>query len=122
MIIELTCEELEFVEQYLETAQWADPAEDEWFDDDGVAIGVPVLCPTWEREAIIDCLAFLSKFECYMGEGMIKAAAHDLYLSRNGHGTGFWDNHDLRYPSWLAEKMQRFAEALGEHTTMYDVE
>tara|TARA_S200002703_G_scaffold53202_1_gene45960 strand:+ start:763 stop:1116 length:354 start_codon:yes stop_codon:yes gene_type:complete len=116
MELELTDAEMSFVDQYIATAEWADPAEPEYYTDPDKV----VRCPAWEREAILDCLAFWSKFEVYLAEPT--QAAHDLYLSRNGHGTGFWDDNGENYQSWLAPKMQAFAEALGEHQIQYEEE
>ena len=118
MIVELTYEEREFFQQYLETAEWADPPEEDWYTD----LDKVTLCPTWEREALLDCLAFYSKFSVFLGHDQIEHAAHDFYLSRNGHGTGFWDDGGENYPTWMAERMQRFSEAMGEHQIMYEEE
>lgn len=38
---------------------------------------------------------------------------HDLWLSRNGHGTGFWDrNYDGE--DWIGEQLDKAAHKLGE--------
>lgn len=115
--IELSASELEFVEQYMDTAVFADPPEEELF----VNADDVVTCPAWEREAVIDCLHFHSKYEMYLSDEMLEQAAHDLYLSRNGHGIGFWDNYkENKYPDWLASKMQQTAESMGEHQVQYE--
>jgi len=118
MELRLTPEEQAFVQQYIETAEWVDPPVEGWY----LNLSNVVRCPVWEREAIIDCLHFYSKYEVYLGAEDIEHAAHDLYLSRNGHGSGFWDNSDLRYPMDYAEKMQRTAEAMGEHKIQFEEE
>ena len=38
------------------------------------------------------------------------AAGHDFWLTRNGHGCGFWDR-DL--PGTLGEELSKLAEAAG---------
>ena len=115
--IELTADERDFVQQYIETALWCDPAEPEFFVDPDKAVP----CPYWEREAVIDCLAFYSKFGIYLNGERLDQAAHDLYLTRNGAGTGFWDNYkECKYPEWLAQSMDAYAKAMGEHMAMYE--
>lgn len=39
---------------------------------------------------------------------------HDLWFTRNGHGTGFWDNPRV-YGTAQAELFTAFAKAQGEH-------
>lgn len=39
---------------------------------------------------------------------------HDLWLTRNHHGTGFWDRPEL-YGSERAALFTRLAHAMGEH-------
>jgi hypothetical protein len=114
MELKLTSDELVFVASYIETAEWADSPDDTLCVDPGKV----VICPDWEREAVIDCLAFWSRWQCYLSEP--SQAAHDFYLSRNGHGTGFWDDNGEHYPTWLADKMQAYAEAMGEHQIQYE--
>jgi len=39
--------------------------------------------------------------------------AHDFWLTRSGHGTGFWDRPE-KYGELLAEKLSDIAESFGE--------
>lgn len=39
---------------------------------------------------------------------------HDLWLTRNGHGVGFWDRPEV-YGEQLAELFTRISHAMGEH-------
>jgi len=39
---------------------------------------------------------------------------HDLWLTRNGHGTGFWDREDV-YGAENARALTLMARAMGEH-------
>lgn len=114
MELKLTSDELVFVDSYIETAEWADSPDDTLCVDPGKV----VICPDWEREAVIDCLAFWSRWQCYLSGP--SQAAHDFYLSRNGHGAGFWDDNGEHYSDWLADKMQAYAEAMGEHQIQYE--
>jgi hypothetical protein len=54
-----------------------------------------------------DCAAFLAKFRDMLAEqpGDAEQAGHDLWLTRNGHGTGFWDRGD---DVWTAEARKAF--------------
>ncbi len=42
------------------------------------------------------------------------AFGHDLALTRNGHGTGFWDRDREGLPRVLGEALTRICESLGE--------
>ena len=101
--ITLTDKEANFLEQYLDTAFWVADIEPQELDED---------C---HREATIECLAFLSLIDCYLNDDNRQQAAHDFYLSRNGHGTGFWDRPKAY--SYIignyADKFQAIAEGFG---------
>ena len=117
MIIDLTENEELFIQQYKEAAEWADPPEGDET--------VPSL--SWERQVLIDCLYFHSRYGFYIEyephNVRLEDVAIDLYLSRSGHGTGFWDNYkERKYPEWLAEMMQKTAEHMGAHQIEYDIE
>jgi hypothetical protein len=43
-----------------------------------------------------------------------KQLGHDLWLTRNGHGTGFWDRPEV-YGADRADLFTRIATAMGEH-------
>ncbi len=103
LTLELTNREADFLEQYLETAFWVAGIESQEMDED---------C---HREAAIDCLAFLSRVDCYLNDENRQQAAHDFYLSRNGHGAGFWDRPKV-YSYTIgnyADKFQAIAESFG---------
>jgi hypothetical protein len=59
------------------------------------------------RSSYLDCMVFYAFTACYLpdSEGSIEQAGHDFWLSRNGHGTGFFDRD---YPE--AELLQKLAE------------
>lgn len=85
MTIELTQKELTFWHAYkkamyfTETGDVDQPGSDCELDE------------TFERESIIDCLAFYNRVACYLSDDEIEQAGHDFWLTRNGHGAGFWD-------------------------------
>ena len=71
------------------------------------------------RESVIDCLAFYSRIECYLSNDNISQAGHDFWLTRNGHGTGFWDRPEI-YGEYKAEMFTKIAESFGEAYAVYD--
>ena len=88
-----------FIEGYVECLLWIGTNErgeplDDLFDVDDIA-------PEAMREIETDCGAFMhdnaadleryaDERDCPMGQAM-DHAGHDFALTRNGHGTGFWD-------------------------------
>ena len=47
------------------------------------------------RQAAIDCLSAYSKMKAYLKPESIEQAGYDFWLTRNGHGTGFWDRPEI---------------------------
>lgn len=91
-----------FTLAYLETALWSSTDEtgmhlDRNFDIDDIA-------PETLAQMIADCEAFqAAHYELIIAEGSclrcgpdydeVGHAGHDFWLTRNGHGAGFWDGH-----------------------------
>lgn len=44
---------------------------------------------------------------------------HDLWLTRNGHGTGFWDREEV-YDVDLSRILTAMAKAMGEHDVTFE--
>lgn len=65
----------------------------------------------WKR-AKRDCKAFIAvagdRIEAYDASQV----GHDLWLTRNGHGAGFWDR--TQYDAWYQFDLSRIARAMGE--------
>ena len=76
--IELTAKELTFIAAYLECIAFTENNTSELDED-------------FQRESVIDCLSFFSRIECYLSDDQAIDAGHDFWLTRNGHGAGFWD-------------------------------
>jgi hypothetical protein len=76
-----------FYDAYLECIAWADCNEDqnEKFSD-SLGFSSELLL-----EAKNDCKAFLTAVSDRLHDGNLSQAGHDFWLTRNGHGTGFWD-------------------------------
>lgn len=101
--IVLTDREATFLDLYLRTAFLALDIRPQEMDEDCY------------REAAIDCLAFYSLISCYLNDENRYQAAHDFYLSRNGHGAGFLDRpktYSYAIGNY-ADKFQKIAEAFG---------
>lgn len=88
---------------YVEAALWSD-------SDDAVRKAEPSRA-LWKR-AKRDCKAFIAtagdRIEAYDASQV----GHDLWLTRNGHGAGFWDR--TQYDAWYQFDLTRIAKAMGE--------
>ena len=108
----------EMTTAYLEVAFWT---ENESFKEDGY----PHVEAKWSQAAIIsaekvcnkfyeynaDLIEVLSKSKEYNPESsVLQRAGHDLWLTRNGHGTGFWD----RSMGEVGEKLAKAASNLSQ--------
>lgn len=67
-----------FLAAYIECAMWAEGLE-----------GRKVALETMVKAAN-DCAAFVAANEAAIA-GRYEEAGHDFWLTRNGHGAGFWD-------------------------------
>ena len=108
MIIEPTRKEKIFISHYFQALD---------FTEDSAG---RELCEVFKREQIIECLAFLVYAECYLSDDNIEQAGHDFWLSRNGHGTGFWDRDSDYYTPHIRDWLQRKAEAFGEVDVIFE--
>lgn len=111
--IETNKKESEFIAAYFEAVDFTELGED----------GQPPIDAEIDedflRESVIDCLAFYSRIACYLSDDNIAQAGHDFWLTRNGHGTGFWDRPEI-YRDYLVGKFTKIAESFGEAYAVYD--
>jgi len=107
MKIEMTKKEKTFFNAYLEAIDFT-----ECGDIDQPEHGAE-LDSDFLRESAIDCLAFYSSVQCYMSDHLEEQAGHDFWLTRNGHGVGFWDREEL-YGKSSAETLTKIAQRFGE--------
>lgn len=67
------------------------------------------------RQIVKDCEKFMDDelfYEAfYESSNDISQIAHDFWLTRNRHGSGFWDGD---YPKELGEKLTEFSHSFGE--------
>ncbi len=111
----------DFFDSYVETAFWSSNDES---DESG---GEPLdknyepedLSQDTEDEMIVDCKKFLDKAWPLLEDGpdsirgypVMEAAGHDFWLTRNGHGAGFWDGD---WPKELGKKLTDISKKFGE--------
>jgi len=76
------------VRQYAETALWSSHDYGEELDAN---YGVSDIDRKTMREFEEDCAAFLDSNATDLVEMDPGQAGHDFWLTRNGHGAGFWD-------------------------------
>jgi len=103
----LSAKEKEFFEAYCEAIDFTETG-----DTDQAPSGA-ALDEDFERESMIDCLGFYSRIECYLSDDHISQAGHDFWLTRNGHGTGFWDRDKSVYGDHSA-RFTGLAKEYGE--------
>jgi hypothetical protein len=88
-----------FTRQYIETALWSshDESDESGGEPMDAHYGVEDIHPDTLAEMVEDCRAFQTSFRDWIDHD-ISRAGHDFWLTRNGHGAGFWDGDwDDRY-------------------------
>ena len=104
----------QFTQAYIECALWAtvdngDPLDDNYGPED--------IHPDTLAEMVADCLKFQEEnaddiatypHDDYSPEEM---AGHDFFLTRNGHGCGFWETPD--WPEESGNRLDKACDAFG---------
>lgn len=97
-----------FTRAYIECALWSSTDDDGNPLDDGRDISD--MHPSAIERMRTDCEAFqASHYE--MIESDLSRAGHDFWLTRNGHGAGFWDGD---WPKETEDILTDAAHAFGE--------
>ena len=105
-----------FVNSYLETAAWVtcDSGENVEFTDEA------------KIQAKNDCNTFITLVSIEFGfdkandllsvggEDLTYLAAHDFFLTRNGHGSGFWDKPETYGGQENADTLTKICKMIGE--------
>ena len=65
-----------------------------------------------------DCVSFFNANKELIGDHY-EQAGHDFWLTRNRHGTGFWDREEV-YGAEAAEALTEAAHAFGESHLLLD--
>ena len=110
-----------FLRPYFETALWS--SSDDSDDSGGEPLDRNYQNSDFTKEGLITLIEIAQKFEndsqviraVSYGEDVFDMgwdqAAHDLWLTQNGHGAGFWDGD---WPEPSAATLTRKAHDLGE--------
>ena len=91
---------------YLTCAAWADLPE-------GAEAGLD-FAPCAIESAIADCMRFAGINWLFIKDCNPEQVAHDLWLTRNHHGAGFWDRPEVYGGKDNAEKLTDSAHSFGE--------
>lgn len=108
-----------FISGYEECALWSS------VDDDDESLVAYELASETQDKFEADCAAFytahkelihcddapLSNRHASIGDRQAAMAGHDFWLTRNGHGAGFWDGD---WPEDVGETLTRAAKAFGQ--------
>lgn len=106
-----------FTQAYIEAMFFTDTGEE------GQPAADARLAPATVARACADCKAFQEGpargllHEAYARTYTPGQAGHDLWLTRNGHGAGFWDRPELESGA-LGDRLSKLAKALG-HVDLY---
>lgn len=100
----------EITRAYLECALWASTDDTEGDIPMDRDHDLADLAPCAVKRAAADCARFLAENDRHIGAEHV-AAGHDFWLTRNGHGAGFWDGD---WPKADGEALTAAAHAFGE--------
>jgi len=97
-----------FTTQYIVTALWSSTDDNgEPLDDDYSIYDISEKCLNQMKA---DC----AKFQAENWNDIVddpSQAGHDFWLTRNGHGAGFWDGD---WPKEVGERLTEASKAFGE--------
>lgn len=97
----------EFIRQYLETALWSSLDDDTPMDDN---YSIEDIDLDTIKLAVKDCLKFieLAENEDLLDDIDYSQAGHDFWLTRCGHGAGFWGRGNGAIGDRLTELCEQF--------------
>jgi hypothetical protein len=107
-----------FTLAYIEAALWSTSVDSEYAAEHDIASDMGLdragftlddIAPEALASIVEDCKAFRDTAGALLDEWNDGQAGHDLWLTRNGHGAGFWDR-GLPH----GEELSDMARALGE--------
>lgn len=100
---------------FLVAALWS--SNDESDDNGGEPLDANYSIHDFTKEALVDLAADCERFQEENADALSATGAddeqlgHDYWLTRNGHGTGFWDRD---YPKTAEKKLTEASERAGE--------
>jgi hypothetical protein len=106
----------DFIDGYLTCALWSSMD-----DSDPNTGGVPLdqnydkddIAPESRAKMEADCKAFLASNIDDIPADKMSSAGHDFWLTRNGHGAGFWDRGEGFYPEGAGRRLTDAAHVYG---------
>lgn len=104
----------EFTSSYLESALWSstdgegEPLDSVKYADTELAVETVTRFKADCAKFRADNAALLERASEFQSEAH---QAHDFWLTRNGHGAGFWDGD---YPKELGDALTKACKAFGE--------
>ncbi len=100
-----------FTKSYIEAALWSstDDSDDSGGDPLDANYGVEDIAPEALANIIADCQAFQQDYSEDIA-GHLEQAGHDFWLTRNGHGAGFWDGD---WPDDVGAKLTEASHSFG---------
>lgn len=96
-----------FTEQYITTALWSST------DDDDTPMDARYTVDDLAAEALESIKADCARFQAEQAELIaadLRRAGHDFWLTRNGHGAGFWDGDWPEHGDTLTEACKAYRE------------
>lgn len=97
-----------FTKQYLATALWSEVDKETPFDE---KFDLEDISEETKSQAQKDCDLFRLKAGSLLDDLDETQVAHDFWLTRNGHGSGFWDGD---YEKELGEKLTALSKEFSE--------
>ena len=88
-----------FATAYIECALWCGISDSYIENDLNYTLQPEDISDTTLRVMREDCSRFFSEIETLLPIGTEEQAGHDFWLTRNGHGSGFWDRDISVYGS-----------------------
>jgi hypothetical protein len=97
------------VEHYEQAACWADGPETGWADLE--------IDGSFHEQALKDCEKLLQLMTIAdIPLSNLERFGHDFWLTRQGHGAGFWDGDWPEYGDWITDIIKRAFSELSAWT------
>lgn len=111
-----------FVKMYVRTMLWStlDESDDTGGEPMDYKYGPSDIAPETMQRIADDCSRFYASVESMgidldaellLDDDATEMAAHDFWLTRNGHGAGFWDGD---WSDESEDRLTKLAESFGE--------
>ena len=101
-----------FCTAYVEAALWSstDNSNEQGGDPLDQNYSVEDISPETMKQMHADCASFQEKAWDDISDD-VEGAGHDFWLTRNGHGAGFWDGD---WPEEIGERLTALSKEYGE--------